>query len=162
MTAPAGLEHDGAGRLSYGGARYLLVRPETLAALQTAVEALLGERAAPCFVAGGRAGGGSALRALDGSPEQVVARLLEMGGRIGWGAFALERLSPDAMVVTVADSPFAAAHGPAPGPVCHLTRGVLEGLAEVALGGTATVRETACAATGAPRCRFEARLKARE
>jgi predicted hydrocarbon binding protein len=46
--------------------------------------------------------------------------------------------------------------------VCHLTCGVLERLAEAALGGPATVRETACAATGAPRCRFEARLKARE
>ena len=79
-----------------------------------------------------------------------------MGGRIGWGAFALERFTRDELVVTVSDSPFAAAYGPAGGPVCHLTRGVLERLAELAFGGPAAVRETACAAAGAPRCRFEA------
>ncbi len=156
-TVLAELTDDGAGGLSYRGSRYLLVRPETLVALQKAVEAALGERGAASLVAGGRAGGGSALRALEGSPEQVVARLLRMGGEIGWGEFALERLAPGELVVTVENSPVAAAYGAAPGPVCHLTRGVLERLAELALAGPAVVTETACAATGAPRCRFEAR-----
>ena len=156
MTPPNDLAYDGAGRLSYRGARYLLVRPETLAALQRAVEALVGDGATACLVAGGRAGGGSALRGLEGPADQVIARLLEMGGRIGWGAFALERFTQDELVVTVSDSPFAAAYGPAGGPVCHLTRGVLERLAELAFGGPAAVRETACGAAGAPRCRFEA------
>ena len=86
MTAPSDLAHDGAGRLFYRGARYLLVRPETLAALQKAVEALAGDRAAACLVAGGRAGGGTALRSLEGPADEVIARLLEMGGRLGWGA----------------------------------------------------------------------------
>lgn len=156
------LAHDGAGRLSYRGSRYLLVRPETLAALQKAVEALLGEGAAACLVAGGRAGGGSALRALEGPAALAVERLLAMGGQLGWGAFALERLTGDELVVTVSDSPFASAYGPARGPVCHLTRGVLERLAEVALGGPAAVREIACAAAGAARCRFEARRRVME
>jgi divinyl protochlorophyllide a 8-vinyl-reductase len=150
------------GRLSYRGARYLLVRPETLAALQKAVEAALGERAAACLVAGGRAGGGSALATLGAPADQAVERLLAMGGEIGWGTFALECLTGDELVVTVHDSPFARAYGPAPGPVCHLTRGVLERLAELALGAPAAARETACAAAGAAACRFEARRKSME
>ncbi len=153
----AGLTGARAGRLDYRGSRYLLVRPETLAALQKAVEVALGARAAPCLVAGGRAGDSSALAALGAPPAEAVARLLEMGGEIGWGAFALERLSPTELVVTVRDSPFAAAYGAAAAPVCHLTCGVLERLAELALGGPAAVAETACAAAGAPLCRFEAR-----
>jgi len=156
-TVLAELTDDGRGALSYRGSRYLLVRPETLAALQQAVEAALGGRAAACLVAGGRAGGGSALRALEGSPEQLVERLLKMGGEIGWGVFALERLAPRELVVTVENSPIARAYGGAAGPVCHLTRGVLERLAELAFAGPAVVTETACAATGAPLCRFEAR-----
>lgn len=151
------LDDDGRGGLFYRGSRYLLVRPETLVALQKAVEAELGGRAAACVVAGGRAGGGSALRALEGSAEQIVARLLRMGREIGWGEFVLERLTPGELVVTVRNSPLAQAYGAAPGPVCHLTRGVLERLAEVAFGQTAVATETACAATGAPACRFEAR-----
>jgi predicted hydrocarbon binding protein len=57
----------------------------------------------------------------------------------------------------VANSPFALAYGPAAGPVCHLTRGVLERLAEAALGGPAAAVETTCAAAGAPVCRCAAR-----
>lgn len=156
-TVLAELSDDGAGGLSYRGSRYLLVRPETLVALQKAVEAALGERCAACFVAAGRAGGGSALRTLDGSAEQAVERLLKMGGEIGWGEFALERLAPGELVVTVENSPVASTYGVSARPVCHLTRGVLERLAELAFGRPATTTETACAAAGAPCCRFEAR-----
>lgn len=151
------LRDDGDGGLSFRGSRYLLVRPATLAALQKAVEAALGARAVACLVEGGRAGGASALSSLGATAAEAVERLLAMGGEIGWGTFVLERLAPGELVVTVANSPFAAAYGPAPGPVCHLTRGVLERLAELVLGGPAAVGETACAAAGAPRCRFEAR-----
>jgi len=81
---PSRVEADGAGGLTYQGSCYLLVRPETLVALQKAVEAVLGERAAACLAAGGRAGGGTALQALEGAAEEIVARLLAMGGEIGW------------------------------------------------------------------------------
>jgi predicted hydrocarbon binding protein len=59
--------------------------------------------------------------------------------------------------VSVRRSPFAEAYGPSTTPVCHLLRGVLEALAAAALTGTPAVVETACAAMGAPACRFETR-----
>ena len=148
--ASSALRHDGAGGLSYRGSRYLLVRPETLVALQKAVEAALGERAAACLVAGGRAGGGSALLTVEGSAEEIVERLLAMGGAIGWGEFALERFGPDELVVTVRNSPFALAYGAAEAPVR---------LAERVLGAPAVATETACLATGASFCRFAARVR---
>jgi predicted hydrocarbon binding protein len=92
---------------------------------------------------------------LAGDPRARVEALLRMGTHIGWGEFALERLAPDALAVTVRRSPFAEAHGPAPAPVCHLTRGVLEALAASVLERPARVVETACAAAGAAVCRFE-------
>jgi len=148
------LADDGAGRLWLSGARYLLVRAETLAALQRAVEAVLGDGAAACLAAGGRAGGAAAARALAGSPRERVDRLLAMGAAIGWGQFVLERLTATELAVTVRHSPFAEAYGPAAGPVCHLTRGVLESLAAAVLARPRPVAETACAAAGAPACRF--------
>jgi predicted hydrocarbon binding protein len=151
------LEDDGAGVLSVDGARYLLIRPETLAALQKAAEAALGRRAADCLVAGGREGGARATAALSGTAEQRVRRLVETGGAIGWGRFALERFGPEGFVITVEHSPFAEAYGASTEPVCHLTRGVLEALARLALGEPARVTETRCTATGAAHCRFEAR-----
>jgi predicted hydrocarbon binding protein len=151
----AELAHE-PGRLSYRGGRYLLIRPETLAALQRAVEAAIGERAADCFAAGGRAGGGRAASQLEGTPAERVTRLLAMGSAIGWGEFHLETLDPSRLVVTVRRSPFAEAYGSATAPVCHLIRGVLESLTASTFDTPWNVQESACAATGAPLCRFEA------
>jgi predicted hydrocarbon binding protein len=151
------LADDQAGTLSIGGARYVLIRPETLAALQKTAEAALGPRAAECFLAGGRAGGGRASASLSGSREDKVRRLMETGGAIGWGDFSLERLTAEAMVVVVRRSPFAEAYGLSPAPVCHLIRGVLEALAAATLAGAPSVVETACAAMGDDACRFETR-----
>ncbi len=154
----AELVDDGAGRLSYRGSRYLLIRPETLAALQQALESTVGSAAAECFVAGGRAGGGKATASFAGAGRERAEALVAMGTRIGWGKFTLERWAPDELVVTVAGSPFAEAYGAARAPVCHLIRGVLEALAHAVLTGRPRVTEAACAATGAPACRFEARV----
>ena len=156
MTVPELLD-DGAGRLTYQGARYLLIRPETLAALQHALDDALGVAGAECLAAGGRAGGGRATAALAGAGRERVDALLAMGGRIGWGRFVLERYTSSELVVTVSGSPFAEAFGPAAAPVCHLTRGVLEALTASLWGGRPRATETACAAAGADVCRFEAR-----
>jgi predicted hydrocarbon binding protein len=134
---------------------YILIRPETLVGVQKAIEAAMGARAAECLAAGGRAGGAKATAGLEGDAASRTRQLLSAGREIGWGDFALERLTPTALVVTVAGSPFARAYGAAAGPVCHLTRGVLEALASVVLERTAPMVETACAAMGAERCRFE-------
>ena len=150
------LEDDGAGALTIGGSRYLLIRPETLAALQKAVETAVGRQAADCLAAGGRAGGARATASLSGTGEERVRRLVEMGAAIGWGEFHLERLTDDSLVVTVRRSPFAEAYGASAMPVWHLTRGVLQSLATMTLGRPTRVVETACAATGAEHCRFEA------
>ena len=154
MTVRDRLADDGAGCLSIGGSRYLLIRPETLAALQHAVEQALGSAAAECLAAGGRAGGGRAAGALTGSARERVELMLRIGAEIGWGAFSLERLTASEMVVTVSHSPIAEAYGPSSKPVCHLTRGVLESLAASVLDRPRPVVETDCAAAGAPACRF--------
>jgi predicted hydrocarbon binding protein len=134
---------------------YILIRPETLVGVQKAIEAALGPRAGDCLAAGGRAGGAKATAALEGDAAGRAQRLLSAGREIGWGDFSLERLTPTALVVTVAGSPFARAYGAAGAPVCHLTRGVLEALVAAVLERPASMVETACVAMGADRCRFE-------
>jgi predicted hydrocarbon binding protein len=154
LMAP-GLAGDGAGRLFLGGSRYLLIRPETLVALQRAVETAVGPRGVEIMATGGRAGGARATATLPGAAEDRVRRLCAMGGEIGWGEFALERLGPRELVVTVRHSPFAETWGRAEAPVCHLTRGVLEALAAAVLEAPLPVVETECAAAGAALCRFQ-------
>ena len=156
MSSLPALGADGRGGLTLGGARYLLIRPETLVGLQKAVEGALGERAAACIAAGGRAGGARATASLAETAEERVARLLRIGGEIGWGEFALEQLTAAELVVSVHHSAVAEAYGPASAPVCHLIGGVLESLAAATFGRPSTVVETACVAMGASACRFVA------
>lgn len=158
MSSPllARLVDDGAGALRLGEARYLLIRPETLVGVQRAVERAVGPRAAAdCLLDGGRAGGARVAAALAGTPEERLRAVAEAGTALGWGRFDLEALTPAGLVVTVTRSPFAEAYGPAPGPVCHLIAGVLEAVATSVFRRPQAVRETACAAAGAPACRFE-------
>jgi len=150
-----GLRSDGAGRLTLGGARYLLVRPETLIGVQKAMERTLGPRANDCLVAGGHAGGARAAGALRGGVSARVRRLAAIGTRIGWGDFRIGRLNGTDFSIAVRRSPFADAYGPARRPVCHLLRGVLESVAAALAGCPRVVVETTCAATGARLCRFE-------
>jgi predicted hydrocarbon binding protein len=151
------LRDDGHGRLLYRGSRFLLIRPETLVAVQRAVEAAAGPGAAECFAAGGRAGGARATAAVAGEARERLDRLVRMGRELGWGEFGVESWSRDQLVITVKHSPFAEAHDRSQGPVCHLIRGVVESFAAELLGRRMRASETSCEAAGGPICRFEAR-----
>ena len=137
------------------GARYVRVSVDTLVAIQKAMEPALGVRAAECLVAGVRVGEAKHAAAPAGDTRTHVEAALAAATRHGWGEFALERLGASELVVTVRRSPFAEAYGHAAGPVCHLTRGMLEALAGAVFQRPARVRETGCAAAGASDCRFE-------
>ena len=150
------------GALRFKGVRYLLIRPETLASLQKAVESEMGSaRAAETFFAGGFTGGqlsGQKYKeALGLSDREAVAFMCRMGGEIGWGNFQLVALDTQAqrLVVEVKHSPFAEAYGQGETAACQLIRGVLGGLGDGIFGGPVEARETQCLSWGDSVCRFE-------
>lgn len=147
------------GRLSFREVRYLLIRPETVVAIQKAVEEIMGERAGELFYAGGFAGGSLSSRrykeVFGYSDRQIVDFMCRMGGQIGWGRFQLIELdAAGRLVVDVYDSPFAEAYGPADHAVCHLIRGVLAGLASGLFAADVEAMEAPCVAQGASCCQF--------
>ncbi len=156
-----------AGALTFKEVRYLLIRPETLAQFQQAVEAEVGaERAGALLYAGGFTGGrlsGKRYKEAFGLTEhQAVEFMCRMGGEIGWGRFEVRKLdvSGPRLELDVHNSPFAQAYLLPPTsdfrhPVCHLIRGVLGGLMSGLFGLEARARETLCLALGDPFCRFE-------
>lgn len=151
-----------AGRLSFKDVRYMLIRPDTIIDFQKAVEAEVGvERCAEMMMAGGVTGGSrSAARYKDEfglSDAEIAEFMCNMGREIGWGHFSLRELDSEGgrLVVEVSDSPFAAAYGQADQGVCHLTRGVLAGLAAGIFGTQVRSAETSCRARGDDICRFE-------
>ena len=151
------------GALRYKDVRYLLIRPETMIALQKEAEARLGlEGAAELLYAGGFTGGhlsGRHYRTTLGlSAAEAVDFMGRMGGEIGWGRFAAVDLNEDRrrLRLEVHGSPFADAYGPgAAGGVCHLLRGVLGGLLSGLYEAEVRAQETACTAHGDAACRFE-------
>jgi predicted hydrocarbon binding protein len=150
------------GKLTFKDVRYLLIRPDTIVEFQKAVETEVGaERCAAMMMAGGITGGsrsaGRYKTEFGLNDAEIVDFMCKMGREIGWGQFNVCELDPGKMrlVVEVADSPFAAAYGPADVGVCHLTRGVLSGLAAGLFGMDMRAVETTCRARGEPVCRFE-------
>jgi predicted hydrocarbon binding protein len=149
------------GGLFYKEVRYLLVRPETLAAFQKAAEKEIGEKASNILYQSGFHGGtlsSKKYRDVFGlSNEEIIRFMMEMGSQIGWGRFELERFdsAKKRLVVKVYYSPFAEAYGPSSKPVCHMIRGVLGGMASSVFGKGIESKEISCLARGDEYCRFE-------
>ncbi|MEW6376949.1 MAG: 4-vinyl reductase [Thermodesulfobacteriota bacterium] len=149
------------GGLFYKDVRYLLIRPETLATLQKAVEKEIGERAAQILFLSGFQGGALSSKKyreiFKFSDEEIVHFMVKMGPQIGWGRFEAERFDPlqKYLSILVFYSPFAEAYGASSSPVCHFIRGVLSGMASVVFDREIEATELACLAKGDECCRFE-------
>lgn len=149
------------GGLFYKEVRYLLVRPETLAAFQKAIEKELGEKASRILFESGFQGGtlsSKRYREVFGfSDEEIIRFMMEMGPQIGWGRFELERFdsAKKQLIVRVFHSPFAEAYGSSSKAVCHMIRGVLGGVATTVSGKEVEAREPSCLAKGDEWCKFE-------
>lgn len=164
MTEPASFRErltwdPEVGEVRDGEVRYLLIRPDTLmgmfarlepAAAGAALEALgrstaeHGRHSASRYQAMG----------ADDS-ERLIATIEATAPQLGWGRWRLAR-EQGGLTLEVANSPFAAGHGPSRKPVCAPIAGMLAAVAGLLSGVGMEVIESACAAQGAPRCLFRA------
>ncbi|MFQ5942659.1 MAG: V4R domain-containing protein [Anaerolineales bacterium] len=141
------------GALEFKGVRYLLIRPETLSSMQAAADELF----AGGFT-GGKLSGEKYKQTLGLTNAEAVDFMCRMGGEIGWGRFRVIELDETErrLVVEVKHSPFAEGYDePSHNGVCHLTRGVLSGLATGLFGVEVGSSEEQCLAKGDALCRFE-------
>ncbi len=148
------------GALHYKEVRYLLIRPETLAGMQKAMERVSGTEANEIIFQGGFDGGYLSARKykeIHGfRDEEILDFMVRMGSQIGWGVFHLALFDPvaESICIEVRNSPFAEAYGKASEGVCHLIRGVVSGLATAIFGKNSTASETNCIAKGDEKCSF--------
>lgn len=138
--------------------RYMLLRPEALMGVLrrlptdarmealAALEASIFEQGSDSARAYQRHGGEGA------SLAHLVA---ETAPQLGWGLWRFD-IGDGMITLEVRNSPFAAGFGPAGHPVCHGIVGMVRAVSTLVFGRAAVARETACAAMGAPACRFEA------
>jgi predicted hydrocarbon binding protein len=153
------------GGLFYKEVRYLLLRPETLAAFQKAAEREMGEKASEVLYESGFQGGtlsSKRFREIFGfSDEEIIRFMVKMGCQIGWGRFELAKFDghQGVLSVKVYHSPFAEGYGPSSQPVCHTIRGVLGGMGSLVFGKEIESKEVSCLAKGDDYCRFDIRPK---
>ena len=103
-----------------------------------------------------RSGPGEWYRAIGAEDaERLIATIEATAPQLGWGRWRIAREAVG-LALEVANSPFAAGHGPSRGPVCAPIAGMLAAVAGLVAGVGMEARESACAAQGAPRCRFRA------
>ena len=142
------------------GIRYLRLRADTLMGM---FRHLPGPARAQAFAALVRStaehGGDSARRYLEGSGGDAAALLAmieKTAAELGWGNWRFAERESARLALEVADSPFAAGYGAADTEVCAPITGMLQAVAELALGSACEARELQCRARGAASCRFEA------
>jgi predicted hydrocarbon binding protein len=149
------LEYDPAsGALYYKDVRYLLIRPETIVGFHKAIEKQSQTAAIDALFQGGYQGGYLSAKKYKEiqnlSDKETINFMMAMGAEIGWGNF---------MQISVENSPFTAAYGDSTEGVCHLTRGVLCGLATILFSKSCSASEVECAAKGDHHCVFLIRAK---
>lgn len=160
------IEYDPeSGELNYKDVRYLLIRPETMVGFQKAIEKQEPKAGIDALFQGGYQGGYLSAKKYKEiqnlSDEETIKFMMAMGAQIGWGYFKLDQYDFDSktLQISVENSPFAAAYGESSEGICHLTRGVLCGLADVLFSKTCTASEVKCAAKGDHHCVFVIRPK---
>lgn len=160
------LEYDPAsGALCYKDVRYLLIRPETIVGFQKAIEKQSQTAAMDALFQGGYQGGYLSAKKYKEiqnlSDKETINFMMAMGAEIGWGNFRLDQYNCDKkkLQISVENSPFAATYSDSTEGVCHLTRGVLCGLATILFSKSCTASEVECAAKGDHHCVFLIRAK---
>jgi len=148
------------GALTYRDVRYLLIRPETIVGFQKAIEKQSQATATDALFEGGYQGGYLSAKKYkeiqDLSDKDTINFMMAMGAEIGWGNFKLDQydFANKKLQISVEESPFAAAYGDSSEGVCHLTRGVLCGLATILFSRSCTACEVECVAKGDHHCVF--------
>lgn len=136
-----------------GGIRYMMIRPDALMGMIAELPEAMRPHAMEGFVRSiRRVGGHSARTYQDAGTDDLLRTIEETAPQLGWGIWSLTRTA-EGLALTVENSPFAAGAGHSPHPVCAPIRGMLTAIGEMTMGDV-SVTETACAATGAPCCRF--------
>jgi len=140
--------------------RYLRLRADTLMGM---FRHLQGTARAEALAALARSaaehGGDSARRYLEsggGDTVALLAKIEKTAAELGWGSWRFAESEAARLALEVTDSPFAAGYGAADTEVCAPITGMLQAVAELALGSSCVARELQCRARGAASCRFEA------
>lgn len=152
---------SGAGEIRDGEVRYLLIRPDTLMGMFASLAPAAQAEALAALAQSTATHGAKSARRYQALGAADTAALLATIERtaplLGWGIWRLGRAADGSLDLEVRNSPFAAGFGPgATAPVCAPISGMLRAVAELVGGRPTRVEETACAASGAPACRFHA------
>ncbi len=137
--------------------RYMFIRPDALMGMFRRLperERLMAFEAIAQSITQQGGDSARAYQAMGGTGDGLLHVIAQTAPQLGWGHWQFSR-DDQAIHLTVTDSPFAAGYGSSDQPVCYPIIGMLTAVGEMVLGGAVTATETACAAMGAPACRFE-------
>ena len=168
MEHPARLLHERLtfdtlkGEVRDGPRRYAILRTDVLMGLFDRLDPAAREQALQAFGASVVRFGGESVNAYleQCGPDALLQVMKESSASLGWGCWSIQQ-TPDALVLEVENSPFAAATRVRGTPACHPIAGMLTAVARTLWGQHATARELHCACQDEPgrafgRCLFKA------
>jgi predicted hydrocarbon binding protein len=139
------------------GIRYMMIRPDALMGIFARLDEPARSEAFAAIAHSVEERGAHSARSYigHGTEDRLLDIIAATAPDLGWGVWRFERTG-EAITLTVRNSPFAAAAGPLPPPVCYPILGMLRGVSGILFGAPAAVTETACAAGGGDTCTFTA------
>ncbi len=147
------------GQIMDADRRYLLMRTDVLMGVFRELPPEARQQAFAALARSANQGGGASTRAyfqsLQGDVSALLNTMTAYSAELGWGVWFFSRDAQAHKIhLKVHNSPFAAGFGASDRPVCHPIAGILQTVGELALGQSALVQETCCAAQGHTHCEF--------
>jgi uncharacterized protein len=149
------------GEILDGGARYLMIRADTLMGMFSRLPAVEAAAALDALKSSTIENGARSAQTYHASlPSGDRTRLLDViaatAPQLGWGSWRFSEVTSETLVLEVLNSPFVAGYGEANAPVCHAIAGMLTASAGIVFGRPVVAVETQCAVEhGVEACRFE-------
>ena len=148
------------GEIRDGPRRYVVLRADVLMGLFDRLPATERQQALQALGASVQRFGGDSVRAYlsETGSGGLLQRMEEASASLGWGRWRLEARA-DGLLLTVDNSPFAAATQSTSGRACHAITGMLSAIASALWDEDVAARELCCACEeprSDRRCVFEA------
>jgi len=151
------------GEIRDGPRRYVVLRADVLMGLFDRLPTAEREQALQALGASVKRFGGDSVRAYlsEAGSGGLLQRMEQASASLGWGTWRLEDRA-DVLLLTVDNSPFAAATQSTSGSACHAITGMLSAVASALWSADVTARELRCACEeprSDRRCLFEVRRR---
>lgn len=140
--------------------RYVLLRADVLMGIFTGLDAQQKQAALQAFTQSVYQNGNDSVQAywreIQEDSQQLLTSMMSISAQLGWGAWSIQKQTPDQLIIRVENSPFAQATRGQGAPMCYPIVGIIQAMGQLIFNTDVLVVENQCIAQhdSHPACTF--------